>query len=607
MHFNLFVLPFSAGMVILTALLGLRYIKWLSHLEPGNLKRVGSKIFSLKTLHALREVFMECLLHRKVFKNNLLLGYMHMSLAFGWFLLIVVGKFETLYYTGRHANELYYPVFFRFFEQQPHQSGMLSLFNAAMDLILLMILSGVVIAVLRRLRPGVTGTKSATKHSFGDRLALSALWLIFPLRLLAESSTAGYSGNGSFMTQPVGNFMALFIPVQHLSIVFWWMYSLSLGAFMVAIPYSRYMHIPTEVLLILLRNWGLKTNDTFTGFSEIEVQSCSRCGICIDNCQMDTRDKSQMVYFLRDYRYDQLKPDLTDNCLMCGRCNVSCPVGIDLTRQRLLQRKKSALEQPEGFNYLPQHQPIEKTKVIYFAGCMSHLSPAISRSMERIFKAAKVSYLYLDKEGSVCCGRPLKLSGQFEAAAKLMEHNRQQIIASGATTLVTSCPICYKTFREDYHLKIRVLHHSEYLPELILQKKITVHPSGKKVVYHDPCELGRGSGIYEQPRLLLNHFTDLVPIRRERENGLCCGGSLANLSMNPDERGEITKTTAGFLNSPGPEIVATSCPLCKKSLAPFSDAAVKDIAEIVADHLEITPESQKSSRQYKEQEMVEIL
>ena len=606
MHFNLFVLPFSAGMVILVALLALRYFKWLSHLETGNLKTIGSKFFSLKTLHALREIFMECLLHRKVFKNNVLLGYMHMSLAFGWFLLIVVGKFETLYYTGKHANELYYPVFFRYFEQHPHQSGMLSLFNAAMDLILLLILSGVGIALLRRFRPGVTGTKSATKHSFGDRLALSALWLIFPLRLLAESSTAGFSGNGSFLTQPIGNFMALFIPVQHLSIVFWWMYSLSLGAFMVAIPYSRYMHIPTEVLLILLRNWGLKTNDSFTGFSEIEVQSCSRCGICIDTCQMDARKKNQMVYFLREYRYDQLRPDLTDNCLMCGRCNVACPVGIDLTRQRLLQRKKSALEHHEGFKYLQQHQSIEKTKVIYFAGCMSHLSPAISRSMEKIFKAAKVNYLFLDKEGSVCCGRPLKLSGQFDAAAKLMEHNRQQIIASGATTLVTSCPICYKSFTEDYHLRIRVLHHSEYLPELILQKKITVHPSGKKVVYHDPCELGRGSGIYEQPRLLLNHFTDLVPILRERENALCCGGSLANLTISPDERGEITKTTAGSLNSPGPEIVATSCPMCKKSLAPFSDAPVKDIAEIVADHLEITTESQKSSKHSKEQEMVEI-
>jgi Fe-S oxidoreductase len=611
MHFNLFVIPFNAGMVILTVLLTLRYIKWLSNLDNGNRKSIWSNFFTLNTLYALREVFMECLIHRKVFKNNLLLGYMHMSLAFGWFLLIVFGKLETFFYTGKLANEFYYPIFFRFFEQNPHISNMLLFFNAVMDFTLLLVLSGIVVAILRRLRPGIAGMKKAVKHSFGDRLALSALWLIFPLRLLAESATAGYAGNGSFMTQPVGDFMGLFLPVQQLSLIFWWMYSFSLGAFMISIPFSRYMHIPTEILLIFLRNWGIKTNENFTGFSEIEIQSCSRCGICIDSCQMNSQGKNattQMVYFLRDYRYKQLQPDLTDNCLLCGRCNVACPVGIDLTRQRILQRKKSLFEQPEGFKYLPVNQFVDKSDVIYFAGCMSHLSPTISRSMEKIFKAAKVNYLFLDKDGGVCCGRPLKLSGQFEAAKKLVENNRQQIIASGAKTLVTSCPICYKSFIEDYDLNIRVLHHSEYLSELIVQKKIALNPSGKKVVFHDPCELGRGSGIYEQPRLLLNYFTELTPILQEKENALCCGGSLGNLSINPEERCAIQKATAGYLNSTDPEIIATSCPMCKKSIAQYSDAPVKDIAELVAASLETQTGSQIAAlKQHEVQEVMEIL
>ena len=152
-----------------------------------------------------------------------------------------------------------------------------------------------------------------------------------------------------------------------------------------------------------------------------------------------------------------------------------------------------------------------------------------------------------------------------------------------------------------------MLHHSEYLPELILQKKIVVTHTLQKVVFHDPCELGRGSGIYEQPRLLLNHFTDLVPLSLEKENALCCGGSLGNLSINPDERCAIQKATAEYLNSNDPEIIATSCPMCKKSIARYSDAPVKDIAELVATSLENIPDSQKALKRHKLEEMIEIL
>ena len=610
MHFNWFVIPFCAGITILPVLLIIRYVKWLNNIDKEDLNEIKQSFFSIRSLKALKEIFMECLIHRKVFKVNPLLGYMHMSLAFGWFLLIVVGKLESLFYTQDVVNEIYYPVFFRFFELTPHTSGMLRFFNASMDFLLLFILTGLILAVIKRFRSSITGLKKMTKHSTGDRLALTFLWMIFPLRLLAESTTASFSGNGNFITQPVGDFISIFLPARQASMVFWWSYSTALGAFLITVPYSRYMHIPTEIVLIFLRNWGLKTKENYNGFAEFELQSCSRCGICIDSCQMNSQgqnNKSQMVYFLRDLRYKKLIPDLSDNCLMCGRCNEVCPVGINLTQQRLLQRKKHSLNQIESFSYLSKHEITAKADIVYFAGCMSHLSPSIIKSMIRIFKAAKINFLFLDENGSVCCGRPLKLSGQFTAAKELVESNRCQIINSGAKILVTSCPICYKSFKEDYNLDLRIMHHSEFLLEILRKNKLRINSSGKKVVFHDPCELGRGSGLYEQPRDLLSHFSELLPLDQQKETALCCGGSLGNLSICPEERTKIQKATADILNAPNPDIIATACPMCKKSIGLYSGKPVKDLSELVAANLVIGKAGVKSKKQ-KDQisELIEI-
>ena len=608
-QFDFFVIPFCVGMIILPILLFVRYTKWLKKLQGDDVQRIKSSFFTFRTIKALREVFLECLIHRKIFRVNPLLGYMHMSLAFGWFLLIVIGKIETLYYTHNPANELYYPVFFRFFEPAPHRTGLLQFLNAFMDVLLMFILTGLLIAIGKRFYSRITGLKKITKHSTPDRLALTLLWLVFPLRLLAESTTASYVGNGSIITQPFGNFLSLIIPTKEASIVFWWLYSTALGGFLITIPYSRFMHIPTEVILIFLRNYGIKTKEEYSGFSEFELQSCSRCGICIDSCQMNGGKKSgtaQMVYFLRDLRTHQLSPDLSNNCMMCGRCNDVCPVGIDLTQQRLVQRKNESNKLTEDFSYL-KDQKVTKADIIYFAGCMSHLNPSITRAMEKIFKAAQLNYLFLDEKGSACCGRPLKLSGQFDAAQKLTESNRKQIIASGAKTLVTSCPICYKSFKEDYHLNIRILHHSEFLPELIRKGKLRVRPATMKTIFHDPCELGRGSGIYEQPRQLLNHLSDLVTVDQEKEKSLCCGGSLANLSIRPGDRDKIQKATADYLNAPHPDVIATACPLCKKSIAQYSRKPVKDIAELMADNLETGKIIIKSKKQQdKKPAMIEF-
>jgi Fe-S oxidoreductase len=210
--------------------------------------------------------------------------------------------------------------------------------------------------------------------------------------------------------------------------------------------------------------------------------------------------------------------------------------------------------------------------------------------MKGIFKAAKVNYWFMDEDKTSCCGRPLMKVGQYEAAQKLIEYNQKMIMASGAKKMVVSCPICFRIFNEDYSLPgVTIQHHSEYLLELVAEKRIPVSKQQTRAVYHDPCELGRGSGIYHQPRLLLDEYVDLIGIKNEKEKSLCCGGSLGNIKISTEQRNLITNEALGEYLSYQPEMLVTGCPLCKKTFSKNKEVPVLDIAEIVYQGLNSLP------------------
>ncbi len=174
--------------------------------------------------------------------------------------------------------------------------------------------------------------KKTTRLKITDRIALTSLWLIFPSRLLAESFTSGAYGTGSFLTGSLGNWLATFLPVKEMAYPFWWLYSISLGTFFVLLPITRYMHIPTELFLIFMRNSGIRTGDKAGTFSEVQTYSCSSCGICIDACQLNYSagiTNIQSAYLMKAIRNNDDVSEIADNCLMCGRCDQRCPVGIE--------------------------------------------------------------------------------------------------------------------------------------------------------------------------------------------------------------------------------------------------------------------------------------
>jgi len=634
MQFDPFVIPFNLGLYFIILYCVGTCILWFRDLSRTDKLRLQRGFFGRPFVWSLREIFMESLIHRKIFKVNPVLGYMHMSLAFGWFLLIVLGTIEADVFGDSHLNPPSKAIFFRFFNPEHGAEGFARGYSFIMDIILAFILSGLMIAIIKRFWSRIVGMKKTTRLKTLDKIALASLWIIFPSRLLAESFTCGAAGSGSFLTGTLGSFFADFLPSSQMAYPFWWLYSLSVGVFFILLPRTRYMHIPSELFLIFLRNSGVRTGDQYGSFAEAQVYSCSSCGICIDKCQLNSSagiNNVQSAYFIKGLKRNDDVYDISLNCLMCGRCETACPVGIELGALRMIQRR--AGEAPEDmktiwtgymrernqkirnglnnytkvFKYLKPEIIDTSPEVLYFAGCMTHLSPGIASSMEKIFEAVGVNYLFMDQEGSVCCGRPLMLAGKDREARELIQHNTSTIWSSGAKILVTSCPICLKVFTESYHLDLEVLHHTQFIDRMIDEGRLDLKFLNQKVVYHDPCELGRGLGIYDEPRKVLYHIARCQKTAYERENAPCCGGSLGNMQLDSRKKTLIASDALYDLTSSSSDYLITSCPLCRKTLrkAEQNDTPeILDVAELV---VKAISDSARAEKLYHEEPSEEVI
>jgi Fe-S oxidoreductase len=222
-------------------------------------------------------------------------------------------------------------------------------------------------------------------------------------------------------------------------------------------------------------------------------------------------------------------------------------------------------------------------RVLYFAGCMTHLTPGIKNALISILETVGEDYSLMDEDGGICCGRPMLTAGRKDAARLMMEKNTEIIRSSGASVLLLSCPICYKIFKQDYKLEgIEVIHHSEYIDRLISEKRLDISRTDLKYAYHDPCELGRGCGIYENPRNVVSAAGILVEGTKNRKESICCGGSLGSLTLSEENRRRLAENALDNLMATSPDAVVTACPLCKNTFNRHASVPVVDIAEIVA-------------------------
>ena len=588
--FHPFVLPFLAGMIFVLGYCVYGIVRILFQLSGEDRKKFLVSLVTPKTfVKNIRDIFCDCLLHVKLWKRNRLLGYMHSSIAFGWFMIILLGHIEVMLFLPERIHLFYYPIFFNFFVAEADSTIQGSLLFFLMDFFLLVILSGIGLAMVKRVRSRLFGMRRTPRPSLLNQIGLYSLWAIFPLRLLAESFTAHISG-GSFLTIPANWVFRQFLGNDLNMLPTWWAYSIALGVFMSVLPFTRYMHIPAEMMLIPMRNAGLKVRNARKGFARVQVYSCPNCGVCIDACPMSV-DKANLkdctVYLTRQLRRGNERriAEISDKCLLCGKCEAVCQVGVEGPKLRVLNRAERKYAVKADYSDISTGTLAGAAaggKVLYYSGCMSQLVPSIGRSMESLFRKAGVDFCWMDRDGGVCCGRPMLTAGRLEEAREIVRKNTEIILQSGADMMVVSCPICYKMFTEEYSLPgIRVVHYVHYMEELLEQGRLVPRRGDLCYVYHDPCELGRGSGIYEEPRRLLGRLSSIAEAEKNRAESVCCGGSLGSLSLSFAKREKITRAALDNLYTSKADAIATACPLCTATFARYADRPVRDLAEIV--------------------------
>jgi Fe-S oxidoreductase len=212
-------------------------------------------------------------------------------------------------------------------------------------------------------------------------------------------------------------------------------------------------------------------------------------------------------------------------------------------------------------------------EILYFVGCVSSLYPqafGLPQSMVNLLEMEDEDYAVLGGD-EVCCGYPLYIGGFVDEARAMAETNLRSVREAGASRLLTTCPSCYRAWHEfypdllGYKPDVEVIHATQWLAETDLELK----PLERTVTYQDPCDLGRASGIYDEPREFLARIDGLefVELPFNRAEGLCCGGGGNMESMDLDASRAVVQLRMKQAAGTGAGIVVTACPQCKRTLA----------------------------------------
>ncbi|RLF14797.1 MAG: hypothetical protein DRJ97_05565 [Thermoprotei archaeon] len=345
------------------------------------------------------------------------------------------------------------------------------------------------------------------------------------------------------------------------------------------------------------------------------LEACKDCRLCTGYCTVapffdyvETWTSKGRILLIHGYTRGELRPtpklaEVVYSCTLCGACYIRCLhggfPGLETYRAIMAARKELAKEGqiPQTFKSMsdniaslgnpfastpdmrwmwleeldPPLKPGGKADVLYWVGCTTGVRfPEVAKAVVELLRLSGVNFTVLgEREG--CCGDPLFLAGLWDNAKREAEKVLKTVKEGGYSVLLTACAGCYHAFAVHYpellgiELPCEVLHVSQLLYRLAREGELRLGELRVKVAYHDPCELGRLSGVYEEPRRALKSIPglELVEPKLAREKSRCCGGGGGlwayrnEVSMNAAEL-RLTRDIKPL----GVDKLVTACPAC---------------------------------------------
>jgi len=375
-----------------------------------------------------------------------------------------------------------------------------------------------------------------------------------------------------------------------------------------------------------------------------EILACINCAFCRLGCptydvtQLESRNARGRTILAFNLMTGEIEPskELANSfytCTTCNACTYFCPARIKVDeiiqkgREKLFasgfapepvmalrdsilntenvyaatKEDRIAIYPPSIKKKIEAGELKKKADTLLFMGCVSsYLDMKIVPSFFKIMDAAGVDYTMLGKD-EICCGFPLHLMGDQEKFEETAKNLIDLIKKTGVKELVTPCAGCYKTFKKYYpeagDLGVKLFHSVHYIQKLIEEKKLRLGGDlGKKVTYHDPCDLGRTFEIFDEPRHILKAIPDVdfVEMSRNRLMARCCGGGGSVIALEPELAADMAAVRVKDAVEVDADIIVSACSACKDNLRkgvkviPKEERPkikVMDITEIVANSI----------------------